>query len=75
MAAPRALALRGFAAGTWMAVIWRKAVAGAILLFTARFLACYPGMVMMMNSSWRRRVLPVFGQPRDAATDRRTGVT
>ena len=39
------------------------AVAGAILLFVASFLAYYLGTATIVNSAWRRRFLPIFGQP------------
>jgi len=37
--------------------------AGGALLFAAAGLAYYMGAAMVINSSWRRTLLPVFGEP------------
>lgn len=37
------------------------AVAGAALLFLAAFCAYYLGMAMVVNSTWKRTLMPIFG--------------
>ncbi len=39
------------------------AYAGGALLFAAAFLAYYMGAAMVINSSWQRTMLPLFGEP------------
>jgi hypothetical protein len=39
------------------------AYAGRVLLFAAAFLAYDMGAAMVINSSWQRTMLPLFGEP------------
>lgn len=36
---------------------------GACFLFISSLLAYYTGMAMLVNSTWKRHVLPIFGEP------------
>jgi len=38
------------------------AIAGGILLFISAFFAYYLGSALVVNSTWTRRVLPIFGE-------------